>query len=70
VADAIADLTSPTLNAAATANAVTALRVVAATLANSVPFANQAPQSPMIQAAAWLDIAKNDLIPGNPNNAF
>jgi len=70
VQDAIDDLNVSTLAAPATAEAIRALRVVKLTLENSLPFANNQPVSPMIQAATWLDIAKRDLLPGNPNNEF
>jgi hypothetical protein len=28
------------------------------------------PPAPMIQVTTWLQIAKNDLLTGNPNNDF
>jgi hypothetical protein len=70
VKDAIADLEAPALSAPATANALQALRTVQQLLQNSLPFANNQPTTPMMQAAQWLQIAENALIPGNPNNEF
>jgi hypothetical protein len=70
VADAIADLSVPSLSSPATANALVALRTVALILQNSEPYADQQPLTPMLQALTWLDIAKRDLVPGNPNNDF
>jgi cytochrome c peroxidase len=70
VQDAIDDLSVPTLQAPATVEAIRALRVVKLLIENSMPFINNQPVSPMIQASTWLDIAKRDLAPGNPNNDF
>jgi hypothetical protein len=70
VHDAITDLEVPALSAPATANALQALKTLELFLQNSLPFANNQPTTPMIQAGAWLDIAEHALIPGNPNNAF
>jgi hypothetical protein len=39
-------------------------------LENSLPFADNQPTTPMIQVQTWLGIARQDLLPGNPNDAF
>ena len=70
VEDAIRDLDAPALKAPATAGALVALRTVELTLQNSLPFAAEAPEAPLVQALTWLDIARRDLVPGNPNNDF
>jgi hypothetical protein len=68
--DAINDLTTPNLSGSATANALQALTTLKLLLQNSLPFANNQPSTPMIQVQDWLQIARQDLLPTNPNNAF
>ncbi len=68
--DAINDLTTPDLSGSATANALQALTTLKLLLQNSMPFANSEPTTPMIQAEAWLQIARQDLLPTNLNNVF
>jgi hypothetical protein len=69
-ADAIADLTSPTLADATTGHALDACKTVKLLLENSLPFATQKPSVTMSQVRTWLEIARTDLLPGNPQNAF
>jgi cytochrome c peroxidase len=68
--DAIRDLSVPSLHAPATANAVVALRTVELTLENTLPFADAPPEAPLIQALTWLEEARRDLVPTNPNADF
>jgi len=70
VADALRDLDAPALHSTATANARVALRTVELTLQNTLPFAAAPPEAPLVQALTWLDLARRDLIPGNPNGDF
>ena len=68
--DAIRDLSVPSLHAPATADALVALRTVELTLENTLPFAGAPPEAPLVQALTWLDLARRDLIPENPNGDF
>jgi hypothetical protein len=68
--DAIDDLTSPNLTAKASTDALDALRTVKLLLQNGLPFATQKPAELMTQVRAWLEIARGDLLPGNPQNDF
>jgi hypothetical protein len=68
--DAIEDLDTPALTGQATADALQAMRTVKLLLENSLPFATQKPAVPMSQVQSWLQIARNDLLPGNPQNDF
>jgi cytochrome c peroxidase len=68
--DAIRDLSVPALQAPATADALVALRTVELTLENTLPFASEPPPAPLIQALTWLDLARRDLVPTNPNADF
>jgi hypothetical protein len=68
--DAIQDLDSPNLPGKASADALQAMRTVKQLLENGLPFATQKPAVLMTQVQTWLELARTDLIPGNPQNDF
>lgn len=68
--DAIDALTSPTLGGSATASALHALQTARQSLEMSLPFANDQPSVPMSQVLTWLEVARGNLIPGNPLGEF
>jgi hypothetical protein len=68
--DAIDDLGAPALTGKASADAREALFTVKQLLKNGLPFATQKPATLMTQIQTWLEIARTDLLPGNPQNDF
>jgi hypothetical protein len=68
---AVRVLTAPELNGTSTLDAINALKTVALSLQDSLPYANNQPSVPMSQVATWLTIAKMDLLPASqPNQDF
>jgi hypothetical protein len=68
--DAIDDLASPNLTGKASADALAAMHTVKKLLQNGLPFATQKPSVLMTQVQTWLEVARTDLVPGNPQDDF